>query len=407
MLNKPIIKKKKYDGRKSDFTLQWLVINHGSEWETWRQLGEEWIMNQDVGVANKLEALCVFFDIYLANSVPFTSDVMSFFVGKNGWQPSIDEFKRILLKKTNRADNADTARLLNYTTNFINWLLNIHFSQKDDNGKVVRLYTNPFEKVEIKSSNTETVHNPLPYRYICDLRHILCPKSRGHFSDWLWAQKNAADGRPGGDWFEVDKNLIDKNDKDCIWRSKEVTRSNKRITIYQIWSPVVSMILFIKLHLPLRTYQIRMLDSGEADTLRYENGNWIKNPHAFAINYYSKGVFRRFKDNVTGLESTGLYISTNKTADQNKDEFERGYKIPWQNEDVLYWLEKLRNWQEKYNPIHKPTDCLTLEPKHTGAAKSKAYLSAMGHCCFLFRDASARKTKDRTKPSIDMPIHTL
>ena len=62
MLNKPIIKKKKYDGRKSDFTLQWLVINHGSQWETWRQLGEEWIMSQDVGVANKLEALCVFFD---------------------------------------------------------------------------------------------------------------------------------------------------------------------------------------------------------------------------------------------------------------------------------------------------------------------------------------------------------
>ena len=47
------------------------------------------------------------------------------------------------------------------------------------------------------------------------------------------------------------------------------------------------------------------------------------------------------------MDSTGLYISTNKTADQNKDQFERGYEIPWQNETVLYWLEKLRNWQEK------------------------------------------------------------
>ena len=119
------------------------------------------------------------------------------------------------------------------------------------------------------------------------------------------------------------------------------------------------------------------------------------------MNHYSKGVFRQFKDNATGLESTGLYISTNKTADQNKDEFERGYEIPWQNEDVLYWLEKLRNWQEKYNPIGKPTDCLTLKAKHTRDKKSKAYLSAMGHSCFLFRDASASKQEDRSKPIQD------
>lgn len=205
----------------------------------------------------------------------------------------------------------------------------------------------------------------------------------------------------------MDESLIDKNDPDCVWRSKEIERKNKRITIHQIWSPVVSMALFIKLHLPLRTYQVRMLDSGEADTLRYEKGNWIKNPHDFALNHYSKGVFRQFKDNATGLESTGLYISTNKTADQNKDEFERGYEIPWQNEDVLYWLEKLRNWQEKYNPISKPTDCTTLETKHTKEMKSKAALSQMGHSCFLFRDASAKKQDDRSKPLQDTIIGSL
>ena len=195
-----------------------------------------------------------------------------------------------------------------------------------------------------------------------------------------------------------------------MWRSKEITRSCKgginreHITIYQIWSPVVSMVLFIKLHLPLRTYQVRMLDSGEADTLRYEHGEWIKNPHKFALNHYSKGVFRQFKDNATGVESTGLYISTNKTADQNKDEFERGYEIPWQNEDVLFWLERLRNWQEKYNPITKPTDYTTLKKKHLGIVKSEASLSAMGCSCFLFRNASARKTEDRVNPIIDQSI---
>ena len=366
MMDKTITKRKKRDGRSHDLTLQWLVKKHGQKWETWRQLAEEWMINQDTGTAAKLTALCIFFDIYLAGSIPFTSNVESFFVGKNGWRASTEEYKCIVLEQTNKSDNNDTADALNWTTSFIDWVLDTHFSQQDDNGKVVRLYTNPFEKVKKKYSNTETIHNPLPYRYICDLRHILCPKLRGHFSDWLWAQQQSGQGGTrSGDWFEVDEGLIDKNDKDCIWRSKKVTRNYKPITIYQIWSPVRSMVLFIKLHLPLRTYQVRMLDSGEADTLRYEDGNWINNPHGFAFNHYSKGVFRQFKDNATGLKSTGLYISTNKTADRNKDEFEHGYEIPWQNEDVLYWLEKLRNWQEKYNPINRPTDCLTLEPKHT------------------------------------------
>src|SRR5690606_27584430 len=121
------------------------------------------------------------------------------------------------------------------------------------------------------------------------------------------------EGTKGGSWFNVNETLIDKNDIDCVWREKILTRDNKQRSIYQIWSPVAAMVLFIKLHLPLRTYQIRMLDSGEADTLRYENGIWINNPHTFALKNYSKGIFRQFKDNLMGLVSTGLYISTNKT----------------------------------------------------------------------------------------------
>lgn len=401
-----MINKKKHDGRSLDLTLRWVVKNHGQEWETWRQLAEEWITNQDTRVAKKIEALIVFFDIYLVGSVPFTSDVVSIFAGKNGWYASTEEYKRIILEKTNRTNNKNTSDLINCIIDFINWVLDTHFSQKDDYGKLVRLYPNPFEKVKEGSSYIETIHNPLPYRYICDLRHILCSKPRGDFSDWLWAQENAVDGVNGSDWFIVDESLINKNDRDCVWRSKKIKHGYKQITVYQIWSPVVSMVLFIKLHLPLRTYQVRMLDSGEADTLRYENGNWIKNPHTFAFNHYSKGVFRQFKDNATGLESTGLYISTNKTADQNKDEFEHGYEIPWQNEDVLYWLEKLRNWQEKYNPINKPTDCLTLERKHTGKIKSKASLSAMGQSCFLFRDATSKNIEDRYKPIPGSRIYT-
>ena len=61
MVSKTIIKRKKHDGRTTDLTLQWLVNNHGKQWEIWRQLAEEWITKQDEGTAEKLDALCIFF----------------------------------------------------------------------------------------------------------------------------------------------------------------------------------------------------------------------------------------------------------------------------------------------------------------------------------------------------------
>lgn len=97
---------------------------------------------------------------------------------------------------------------------------------------------------------------------------------------------------------------IDKSDPDCVWRTKEVTRDNKRITLHQIWSPVKAMVIFMKLHLPLRTYQVRMLDSGEADTWRYESGRWkLNDKHDFALGSekrpFGKGIIRRIHDTMT------------------------------------------------------------------------------------------------------------
>ena len=179
----------KRDGRSADMTLQWLVRTHGQEWESWRNLAEEWISNQD-SVSDKLPNLSLFFEVYLVSSAPWTSDVVGFLVGKNGWKASSDEFKRILLEKTNRSHNSNTSTILNNASNFIDWVLDTHFSELSDKGTKVRLYANPLEKVKQKRRGIETVYNPLPYRYICDLRNILCPKPRGNFSDWLWAQEN-------------------------------------------------------------------------------------------------------------------------------------------------------------------------------------------------------------------------
>ena len=417
---------KKRDGRASDLTFSWMLTTLGPEWQQWQELAAEWMAEQHTGVDSKRAALAHFFESYIAEYASYAIENMDlFFKGYKGHRCSSEELEKAIRKTVNSPDKVQKG--VNYPCEFIDYIIKQHCSVEDDNGNLVPAVQNPLSKIKSQGSATETVRNPLPYRYIQDLRQILCPLPDKaeltvieqnlkdgepmlpayhyrHFKHWTWAQQQSGQGEKGGsgDWFEVEPELIDKTDPDCVWRTKKVTRNSKKITIHQIWSPVKAMVIFMKLHLPLRTYQVRMLDSGEADTWRYEQGQWVvNNRHDFALGSekrpFGKGVFRSIHDTMTGQYSTGLYINTNKTADQNKDELERGYIIPWQHEEVLYWLEKLRNWQEKYNPIAKPTDCTTLLRKHTGKKKSNKQLGSMGEIAFLFRDASA-KGEDKFKP---------
>lgn len=411
-------KGKKHDGRSSDLTFSWMLRTLGAEWQQWQELAAEWMAIQDTGVNHKCDALNIFFEVYIQECAQYATDVALFFSGYKGHLCNSEELEKAARTRIDYYGNVQKA--VNYPAEFIDFIIEKVFSEEDDHGKLIPLVQNPLSKIKVQGSATETVRNPLPYRYIQDLRQILCPLPDQteltvieenlkdgepllpayhyrHFKHWTWAQRQA-----GGDWFDVEPELIDKSDPDCVWRTNEVTRKGNKITVHQIWSPVKAMVIFMKLHLPLRTYQVRMLDSGEADTWRYENGQWVVNTqHDFALGSekrpFGKGIFRRIHDTMTGLHSTGLYINTNKTADQNKDELERGYIIPWQNEEVLYWLEKLRNWQEKYNPIAKPTDCTTLLKKHTRVKRSDKQLESMGEIAFLFRDASA-KGEDKHKP---------
>lgn len=417
-------KVKKFDGRSSDLTFSWMLKTLGPEWKQWQELAAEWMAEQIIGIADKRMALICFFENYLLESAAYATDVRLFFKGFNGHLCSGEEYETVIRKSINSPSRLQTTA--NYPCDFIDFVINHYFSEMNDNGILTPLVDNPLRKIKRLKSHTETVRNPLPYRYIQSLRQILCPLptkaeltiieqnlKRGetllpsyryrHFKHWVWAQKQTGQSNQSGDWFEVDPELIDKADPDCMWRSKDLTRNGKKITIHQIWSPVKAMVIFMKLHLPLRTYQVRMLDSGEADTWRYEEGQWkLNNKHDFALGNekrpFGKGVFRRIHDSMRGHYSTGFYINTNKTADQNKDELERGYIIPWENEEVLYWLEKLRNWQEKYNAIEKPTDCTTLLIKHLSQQISQAQLKGLGETSFLFRNASASENEDRHKP---------
>ena len=393
----------------TDLEFNWFTAKYGEGWDVWRELGASWISTKDYSVDSIRNGLSKFLEEYLVPN--FLSDPVDLFHQPHGCIAT-------WLNETNLSNNYK-ARINNTVYNFINWIIETYYSEPDDNGDLIPLFNNPLSIEKSDNNLQESVYNVLPYVYIKRLRSILCPEIRGNFKDWKWAYEYSDQinkgGRYLGDWILVDKNSIDKKDPDCVWKKITLKKNrsyrlngkleffNKGEILYFIWSPVRAMALFIKLMLPLRTFQLRMLDSGESDTWRYQKGQWVQNAqHSFIQGTeqrpWQKGVFRRIKTPDIGDIMTGLYINTNKTADRNKDEISRGYIIPWQHEDVLFWLEKLRNWQEKYNPIDQPTSIHDVAHRFFGSIKTKTQRDELGDICFLFRHAAAVEDKNKQMP---------
>ena len=319
---------------------------------------------------------------------------------------------------------------------FLNWVLDAHYSTEEDGHRVhLPHHRVPLPTISYKQfpSLAESEKSVLPYKYMRELRELLAPGF--DFGDWTWAQAitGAQSGEMSGDWFAVPEELIDRTDPDCVSRTREVTVLNYQLekpdptkrkkmpvgtrTVHEIWSPVRAVALLVKLELPLRTFQVRVLDSGETDRSRIElnpkgdqlfrQGSplgttplfcWAPNPDREKLLKNlpvqrgcvadQQGVFLRRQDEAS--DYVGFFINTNKTSDIDKDWQHRGYRIPWQNNALHRWLVKLRNWQQKYNPISQPTLWTELTRKHLGATKSEANLQEAAPTCFLFREAAAQ-----------------
>lgn len=396
------------DGRSKDSEFRWFVNLYGEQWESWRILIAEWLATQYGSLSHRMRAISIFLENYLALNHSEADIVENFFSGQLSFHPTNEDLFNIILSNTNIKQNTDIKSIINHIVKFIDWILLNKFTIENIHGFYVPKYMNPFDKEKTAKILNESVHTPLPYHYIRALIKKLCPNEFGNFRDWKWAYSYVT-SKCGGGWYDVPVELIDFNDLDCVWR-KITTRNGSPLNLiekYQLWSPVAAIGVFIKLHLPLRTYQTRMLDSGEADAERYEKGKWITNSNKFAIPNLTKGVFKKITEYKDNQIYTGLYINTNKTADINKLPSEKGYVIPWQNEIVLYWLEKLRNWQEKYNKITSPTACTSLNNSHLGQKFANQTLKEMGHISFLLRHAAAKKKEDRVKPILDSTLNGL
>jgi len=386
----------------ADVNFEWMIRELGPEFSEWQKLAATWLATQHFGLPDRINGLRRFFKNYLHElNLPLAPSIL---MRRN--QP-LPDFYTVALPQSHGG-----IKWNNKVRIFLDWVLENHFSEPDDDGHPVvsPAFWNPVPYRSQKGAirPNESVHSPLPYRYIVELRE--CLASGKTFREWEWAH-TVKHGHHGvrNDWFEVTEDNIDYKDPDCVWRTRRTSYKRGNRQIFELWSPARSVALLTKLIIPLRTHQVRMLDSGEADTLRYTSNGWLNNRGLHAEGTKKKpierGIFRQQSDLDLGEIRTSLYINTNKTADITK-QGETGYVIPWQHTELLYWLEKLRNWQEKYNPLPHAISWHDLDHRHLKGPRSDYQLSRMPNTCFLFRDAAA-EDDDRYKPIIDDTMFSL
>lgn len=325
--------------------------------EQWRALAAEWIATVKSAKKTAMQAMANFLVDYIHRQSLETDPAK--FLRKGNSIPCFYESCLSHIK-----ERKEIQRRHKKVNEFLDYVLENYFSVDDDDGNrvVSPAFCNSFPPLpgavdsnHAGGNRDESNKLVLPHYFITRLRHLLCPLYAKNFTDWTWSQ-SAEDTNSGGGWFVVPLELIDKTDPDCVWRSRVTSQHEQKKfgyskSVYEMWSPVRAVALYLKLQLPLRTYQVRMLDSGEADTHRYAKGEWVRNASPLAKgndrNPYQRGVFRQMTDEIKHRRMTGLFINTNKTADKGKDEWSKGYSIPWEHPEVLYWLEKLRNCEHE------------------------------------------------------------
>jgi len=398
----------KLPGKHSDLTFSYMQMLDPKMGD-WCDLAAEWMQAQKHGVSTRRRGIDKLLDKYIRQcGLPHNP------IQLLRRDADLPDFVSVLLEGKKGGGSTPTESYIrdcNYASEFIDWVLTEKLAVEDKHGyrHVPPQLHNPIPRLDKKGMMTknETVRSALPIRYIEELRELLAPGR--NFRDWTWAQHAIEGGTGGGDWFVVDPSVVNPDDPDLVSRKRDASRRERKEkglpeVITELWSPVRAVALYLKLELPLRTFQVRMLDSGEADTWRYEHrpgpqsGIFVRNDSPLTqgsdVRPYQRGVFHRTQ----GEAGAGIFINTNKTADINKDEKDMGYVIPWAHPDALYWLPKLRNWQERYNPIAKPTQWVSLTSKHFGyTPPHPEVLEARGTACFLFRDPTG-EGDDRQKP---------
>ena len=152
--------------RDTDTSLGWVEREH-PQLAAWRALAVEWLKGETSGVDRRLKALVAFFERYLVRQgLPL--------------DPAVFLARRTVLPDfhgTTCPDSAEGIKYNNAIQAFLHFVLLREFSEVADDGHrvVSPAFRNPVPRMS-KSGlprRDESVHSPLPYGYIDELRRML------------------------------------------------------------------------------------------------------------------------------------------------------------------------------------------------------------------------------------------
>ncbi|WP_274025686.1 VPA1269 family protein [Vibrio parahaemolyticus] len=279
--------------------------------------------------------------------------------------------------------------------NFSNWYIGEYMSETDESGDLITvgypiLSSHKFTQAilehgdednggEIKPS--ESVKPAPPLWMILKLKEILTE------NDFAWP-----------------KSLSDQYNEDIVDEDGN-----------PVWIPVITYVYLVMLEIPIRKIQVIRLDSGEGDQWRYnpETDMWVKNDHQLA-NYWKnigakvrdRGVLRRKLISGVLAPQFVFYINSNKVSDKEVGFSEKsGYEIPWKNATVIKYLDDLRDWQEKYNPVTSPVRFKDIPKTVFDAEPSEDVLARIPDRFYLFRSAKDIKNGNRQMPPTNRNLH--
>jgi len=336
------------------------------EYISWKEAIESFMVKA-LGGKSKQNILCKFLKLYIQkNKLGFSP--VEFLCLKNVSHTLFYQF----LEQEFSTYTQNTA--VNGINDFLDFILRTQLTIEDDEtGELVKINgaKNHFQDLYVEQTKTarptETVKPMLQFQFLNKARKWIFPDSAKCFSDL-----NHIFNRLDADWYEIDSNLIDELDPDCIVK-KVVYRGN---TKYYIWSPINWVHTYVLMELTLRGVQIAYNDSGEGDSQIPDidkNGKifWRENDGPLAGQTKNQSFVKKYHDN-----QLGYFVTSNKTSKNYAS-----FSVPWIPIKVAYWLIKLRNWQTKYNPIKVATPWVEL----TRTNLNHMQLKAKGSNCFLFR----------------------
>lgn len=341
---------------RADRTFAWSVLKDSTV-ELWRKLLADWIgslkgrkrLLGNIVVGNHL------LDYLIANPDVTRNPVEYLSIG----YPRSRDFLRIISSKGAVSTSEQVAR----TMAFFEYVLNTLCSEGEE-GHVYRMpgFANPIKEADIPMPPNyqpgQTHRLAMPIAWLAILQDILTRE------DFRWPKETFRKV----DWLRT------------------IDSETGKTTL--VWNPVRTYLVLLKLLFPLRTHQARMLDSGEGDreVLDAKTRLWVANPRSVNELNDKQGVLRRIWDIERGSWFTGIYLNTNKTQDRVSGEIDRGYVVPWENQQVIKLALDLRDWQIRFNPLSEPTPYAHVQDAREASSDVVSRTPAR---YYLFRDATS------------------